>query len=278
MTKYVIRRSVGAGAFFSPCSCISTVSSVLSLIMVTAFIDEIFSSVQGEGPRIGERHIFVRFQGCHIRCRFCDTPAAIAPKGDVCRAQRSLTSWEQEEVPNPMATDRLTELCMRLAILGHSRPVLSLTGGEPLLQQDFLSVWLPQVRPAFTIYLETNGIQFETLQRVVDSIDVISMDIKLPSATGLRPFWEEHRKFLAASRGKECFVKAVITNETSREDIVTAARIISDFDPSVPFILQPSSGKTAPPPAILLAFQEIAQENLGDVRVIPQVHKMLQVP
>ncbi len=245
--------------------------------MKTAFIDEIFSSVQGEGPRIGERHIFVRFQGCHIRCRFCDTPAAIQLHGDICRAQRSLASWEQEMVQNPLTADRLSQLCTRLALPGLLQ-VLSLTGGEPLLQRDFLSAWLPQMRPAFRIYLETNGIQFEALQQVVDFIDVVSMDIKLPSATGLRPFWEEHRKFLVATRGKECFVKAVMTNDTSLDDIITAARIISSTDPSVPFILQPASGNSAPAPAMLLAFQEKALEILGDVRVIPQVHKMLQVP
>ncbi len=246
--------------------------------MVTAFIDEVFSSVQGEGPRIGERHIFVRFQGCHIRCRFCDTPAAIQPKSDVCRAQRSLTSFEHEEAPNPLTADRLSDLCTRLAVPGQSRPVLSLTGGEPLLHQDFLSAWLPRMRPAFIIYLETNGIQFKALQQVVELIDVVSMDIKLPSATGLRPFWEEHRKFLAASRGKECFVKAVVTNDTSRNDIVAAANIISQVDPSIPFVLQPATGNAAPAPAMLLVFQEKALEILGDVRVIPQVHAMLKVP
>jgi len=240
--------------------------------MVTAFIDEVFSSVQGEGPRIGERHIFVRFQGCNIRCSYCDTPAAIQTRSDICRAQRSLISWEQESVPNPLIADRLSALCTRLAVSGQSRPMLSLTGGEPLLYPDFLSAWLPRMRPAFRIYLETNGIQFEALRHVVELIDVVSMDIKLPSATGLRPFWEEHRKFLAASRGKECFIKAVVTSDTTRDDIVAC------FDPTVSFILQPATGHAAPAPAMLLAFQEIALAILGDVRVIPQMHKMLQVP
>jgi len=177
-----------------------------------------------------------------------------------------------------MTADRLSDLCARLAVPGQSRPMLSLTGGEPLLQKDFLSAWLPRMRPTFRIYLETNGIQFEALQQVVELIDVVSMDIKLPTATGLRSYWEEHRKFLAACRGKECFVKAVMTNDTSRDDLVTAAGIISRFDPTVPLILQPATGSAAPSPAMLLAFQEIALEILGDVRVIPQVHKMLRVP
>jgi 7-carboxy-7-deazaguanine synthase len=246
--------------------------------MVTALIDEVFSSVQGEGLRIGERHIFVRFQGCNIRCSYCDTPEAIQPNADICRAQRSVTSFAHEDMPNPVTVDRLSYLCSRLVIPGHTRPVLSLTGGEPLLHQDFLSAWLPKMRPAFRIYLETNGIRFDALQQVIEFIDVVSMDFKLPSATGLRPFWEEHRKFLAISRGKECFVKAVMTRETTKEEIVLAAGIISHLDPSIPFILQPATGYAAPPPAMLLAFQETALGILGDVRVIPQVHKMLRVP
>src|SRR5208282_2838076 len=44
--------------------------------MKDARINEIFASIQGEGLWIGQRHIFVRFQGCDIHCRYCDTPAA----------------------------------------------------------------------------------------------------------------------------------------------------------------------------------------------------------
>ena len=134
------------------------------------------------------------------------------------------------------------------------------------------------MRPGFRIYLETNGILVEPLEQVIELIDVVSMDMKLPSATGLRPFWDEHRKFLVASRGKECFVKAVLTSDTSEEDIVTAAGILVSVDPAIPLILQPATGPLAPAPAMLLAFQEKALALLDDVRVIPQVHTMLQVP
>ena len=246
--------------------------------MITACIDEIFSSVQGEGPRIGERHIFVRFQGCDIRCRYCDTPAATQAAGVACRAQNSTITFDYEQVPNPVSTDVLVSLCRRLAIPGVARPLLSLTGGEPLLQQRFLAAWLPRMRPAFRIYLETNGIQFMALRELADLVDVVSMDIKLPSATGLRPFWDEHQRFLAAAQGKECFAKAVVTNDTLQIDIVKAATVVADVDPTVPLIIQPASGVYAPEPARLLAFQEAAMKVLAEVRVIPQVHKMLQVP
>ncbi|MCL5059022.1 MAG: 7-carboxy-7-deazaguanine synthase QueE, partial [Actinobacteria bacterium] len=38
-----------------------------------AAVREIFSSVQGEGPYVGTRQIFIRFDGCNLSCRYCDT-------------------------------------------------------------------------------------------------------------------------------------------------------------------------------------------------------------
>lgn len=42
-----------------------------------ANLTEIFSSIQGEGPDIGRRHLFVRFYGCHRRCVYCDSPETV---------------------------------------------------------------------------------------------------------------------------------------------------------------------------------------------------------
>ena len=41
----------------------------------TATIQEIFSGIQGEGVLVGVRQIFLRFHGCQLHCRYCDTPA-----------------------------------------------------------------------------------------------------------------------------------------------------------------------------------------------------------
>ena len=38
----------------------------------TARVTEIFSSLQGEGPLMGERHLFIRFEACHMACAYCD--------------------------------------------------------------------------------------------------------------------------------------------------------------------------------------------------------------
>ena len=64
-------------------------------LMQSAYIDEIFASIQGEGPWIGQRHIFIRFRGCDISCQYCDTPAASRGAGQErpCRVQSSPDSF-----------------------------------------------------------------------------------------------------------------------------------------------------------------------------------------
>ncbi len=249
----------------------------------SAQIDEIFSSIQGEGPWVGERHIFVRFRGCDIQCRYCDTALAARRKDSEegagrCRVQRTSDSFDRELVPASIAASQLTAFCRRLSVPGASRPTISLTGGEPLLQCTFLRAWLPEMRNGYRIYLETNGLQYDAMADLQPLVDVVSMDLKLPSATGLRPFWDEHRKFLAASKGTSRYVKAVVTADTARDDVIAAAELVAEHDRSIPFVIQPAEGGLAPPAALLLAFQNAALGITGDVRVIPQVHKILCVP
>jgi 7-carboxy-7-deazaguanine synthase len=246
--------------------------------MVQAMVEEIFASIQGEGVRVGERHVFVRFQGCNIRCSFCDTPAALKPGSSGCRAQRSTEDFAFDLVPNPISGSALSLLCERLLVPGPSRPVLSLTGGEPLLHHEFLKAWLPLIHPRHRTYLETNGICHEELAGVIDLIDIVSMDIKLPSAVRTGPYWDEHRLFLATASTREVFVKSVVTADTELNDIVSAAESVASVDRAIPFILQSASGTYSPGAALLLAFQETALKILSDVRVIPQLHKVLQLP
>jgi 7-carboxy-7-deazaguanine synthase len=248
-----------------------------------ASLHEVFSSIQGEGPWTGERHIFVRFLGCDIHCRYCDTSAAKQgmpddPGSKFCRVQKSAESNEYDQIENPISSHALTEFCTRLVIPGPSHSTLSLTGGEPLLYRDFLMEWLGHARRHFRVYLETNGVHADAMLELRDLVDVISMDFKLPSATGLRPFWEEHKQFLAAARGKMLFVKVVVTKDASLDDILTSAQIIAGFDPAIPLVIQPGGGEFAPSSSLLLDFQNAALGITPDVRVIPQAHKILKVP
>jgi organic radical activating enzyme len=224
---------------------------------------------------VGQRQIFVRFIGCDMACRYCDTRLGNI---STCRAQLSGDSVSYEELPATMPADQLTVLCGRLLVPGPSRPTISLTGGEPLLHREFLRDWLPAVKKFFSVYLETNGIHDQALLTLGELIDVISMDFKLPSATGLRPFWEEHGRFLAASKGRTLFAKVVVTADTAERDVLRAARILADFDNAAPFVIQPATGMLAPGPDLIIRLQNAALGLLADVRVIPQVHPLLKLP
>src|SRR5208337_594236 len=87
---------------------------------MNAKILEIFRSIQGEGKYAGVAQVFVRFFKCNTRCVWCDTPASI---GD---GKRTYKEFSQEDLLSQV--DVLYEGC-------HS---VSITGGEPLLQKDFL--------------------------------------------------------------------------------------------------------------------------------------------
>ncbi len=69
------------------------------------------------------------------------------------------------------------------------------------------------------------------------------MDLKVPSATGMRAFWAEHRAFLevCGHYGLATWAKVVIASDTLREEIVQAARIVAETYPEAIMVLQPAS-------------------------------------
>jgi organic radical activating enzyme len=157
--------------------------------------------------------------------------------------------------------------------------VITITGGEPLLHSHFLKCLLPPLRDkAYKIHLDTNGTMPDKLNDVIDSVDVVAMDIKLPSSTKDRHFWEEHLAFLKVARAKGVFVKMVITNDTREEDIDKAVGLIEGVDSAIALILQPASEfgefKGKPDNARVMEWQKRAQAKLKDVRVMPQLHRI----
>ncbi|GFE60990.1 7-carboxy-7-deazaguanine synthase QueE [Geobacter sp. AOG2] len=243
----------------------------------SARISEIFSSIQGEGYLAGRRQVFIRLDECNLDCRYCDT---VYEKNFFCQVETAPGSGTLCALPQPPGVDGLvtlvSEWCSRLPGAHHS---ISVTGGEPLLQSEALREWLPELRRILPIHLETNGTLPVQLGRVIDSIDYISMDMKLPSTAGCgQELWHEHRRFLEAAVQRQVSVKVVIGQDTSPEEIGQVCAIVAAVERSTPLFLQPLSnaaGGVAIAAERILHLQETAAALLPDVRVIPQMHKML---
>jgi len=242
-----------------------------------AELQEMFSSVQGEGLFIGVRQVFIRFQGCNLDCRYCDTGKNA--RFDWCSMEENPGRSDFVRVKNPVSLDCVTGHLERWESLKpgihHS---ISLTGGEPLLNCDILREWLPQLRRFLPIHLETNGTLPAALSALIGSIDHISMDIKLPSVSGQSGLWDQHAKFLEIAARTSVAVKIVIGETVDDQEMVTACQMISTIGRDIPLILQPVTREDGSPgitPGKAIALQELAAGLLNDIRIIPQTHKLL---
>ena len=240
---------------------------------------ELFSSVQGEGPLVGMRQAFLRFAGCNLQCSYCDTQLAIQPN---CLIEATPGHGDLRPTPNPVALETVLAVLQRW---NRNSPglhqALSITGGEPLLAVDTLVEWLPVLKQQLPILLETNGTLPAALARVRPWLSYVSMDIKLPSTSGLPAQWEVHREFLQASAGVETYVKVVVGATTSDGEVEQSAQLIRSVDSTIPLILQPQSPSAAQSATMtalrLLDLQALASRILSQVRIIPQTHKFIGV-
>jgi len=243
-----------------------------------AHVSEIFESIQGEGIYVGQRQVFLRLIGCNMSCEYCDTPSSWAVPGqdkdNICTLK---IKHETKKLPNPVGLDEVLSSVNAIISGGDLFHSLSITGGEPLLQVDFLKELLPKIK--IKKYLETNATMPDRLEEIIDLVDIVSMDFKLPSATKCGPYYHEHMKCLKTSLKKDVFVKAVFSKDTTAKEIDEMSRLIAEIEPEVPLVLQPATAsrnfKSSPTPDQCLSFQAIAKRKLANVLVIPQVHKIL---
>jgi len=241
-----------------------------------ASLIELFSSIQGGGVLIGRRQVFLRFSGCNLSCRYCDTKFDPEP---YCRIETVPGHNDFISFTNPVALDtivgHLAGWQERFPHLHHS---LSVTGGEPLLQPEILC-WLTALQGILPVFLETNGLLVESLGKVIHFVDYISMDIKLPSTSGYEGLWDAHLSFLRLAASRNCYVKAVVSLETCLDEIGRACELIAEVSRDIPLILQPETSELTREGMgrHLLDLQEHATKILRDVRVIPQLHTIMRL-
>ncbi len=215
-------------------------------------IKEIFESIQGEGPYIGVNQLFIRFSKCNLACNYCDTDFS-----------SNLKEYSLDELINEVNNHKNI----------HS---ISLTGGEPLTESKFLNEFLKKVNKK--IYLETNGTLYKNLEEIIDYVDIISMDIKLPSSSGL-DYFESHKKFIDISvkNKKEIFLKVVFNEKITEEEIISTINLAKENNLLI--ILQPQTENNKIITSSEMLYNIFSKYiNLyKNIRLIPQVHKFMEL-
>ena len=151
-------------------------------------ISEIFHSIQGEGKRAGMPCIFLRFQGCNLRCKWCDTEYA----QDI-KAGKTFT---------------FNQIVKKVE--SFDCKFIEFTGGEPLLQENFIELIRYFSQKDYTVAIETNGsIDISKLPENVIRI----IDVKCPSSGMVEHFNIENLLYINSNDE----IKFVIANEEDYE-------------------------------------------------------------
>jgi 7-carboxy-7-deazaguanine synthase len=128
------------------------------------FITEIFKSIQGEGTRAGQPCIFVRLTGCNLRCTWCDTAYAFH-------------GGQKMSVEGVL--ERVELLNRRPDGTRSGVPLVELTGGEPLLQEEIYLLAERLLAAGYTVMVETSGERF--LGRLPKNV-IRVVDVKCPDS------------------------------------------------------------------------------------------------
>ncbi len=155
-------------------------------------VNEIFYSIQGESTYAGRPCVFVRLTGCDLRCEWCDTAYAF-------------TEGYKRSVDQVAAEVR-----------SYGCPLVEVTGGEPLLQQDVYPLLECLAGDGCTVLLETGG--HRDISRVPPAVVTI-MDVKCPgSGEAAKVDWEnlsrlrphDQIKFVVRDRADYQFARDVV--------------------------------------------------------------------
>lgn len=204
-------------------------------------VSEIFYSIQGEGIQIGLPTVFLRLFGCDLRCSWCDTMYAVEGT--------DFTTIDIDSVFNQIEDLNCRRVCI--------------TGGEPLLQKkELIDLTSKLISAEYHIVLETSGHRTPPDIFWNDNV-LISMDCKCPSS-GM----DKKMDINLFEKLRHCDqLKFVIKDE---KDYSYAKQMLETYNIKANIIFQPVDDLD-----MKWLFESVLKDNLNNVRVITQLHKMV---
>lgn len=212
-------------------------------------INEIFTSIEGEGIRTGAIATFIRIAGCNLRCSWCDTAYAINRDAGVEMSIGDIISILKESKIGKV----------------------TVTGGEPLSGSEGGQLIRELLRQKYEVNLETNGsFSAKALMDYAEGTGksfIVTMDWKLPSSNMERFMYMKYVNEL-----RPCDVlKFVVQDET---DLTRAHEVVSNIKAGTrPYIyLSPVWGKMTAEKLVEAVKQ---WDTPHDIRVQLQLHKLI---
>lgn len=224
-------------------------------------INEIFCSLQGEGRYAGTSTIFVRFSGCNLRCRYCDTKKALS-SSKFCKYEKLPFSGQFIKIKNNLTAQQIALLIKSIKT---TTRMISFTGGEPLLFPEVIKELISLLGPKYTYLLETNGTLYKNLKVLKNAIDIFSIDIK-------RGQEKNNIKFCKLLKNKNKYLKIVLEDKLNPEILV---KTIKSCDCQEVY-LQPEYGKKINNKKLEKLIYLLAKEKIN-FKYLPQLHKILKI-
>lgn len=232
-------------------------------------LSEIFTSIEGEGILFGTKTMFVRLAGCPLKCHWCDTPYALPM-----------------ESGSDYSIDEVKELISKN--LHPNTFKVNFTGGEPLVQHEAVVELAKFVRQkGLRTYLESACYDSARFAKVLPHIDLVKVEFKLKDSKVVeeKNYGSLLRNELdclkqAINSGKTSYIKVVVTNSSSLKEFKELVHEV--FKVAKPaeiagFIIQPSYKIDEPTLNVLFGFYDAVYPVYDQVRVVPQLHKVIGV-
>ena len=207
-------------------------------------INEIFTSIEGEGIRMGYPVTFIRLYGCNLNCSYCDTRYS-------CEGQAGTEM-------------NVSEVIEKVKEAGVER--ITLTGGEPLIHKNAEELVDGLVNEGFEVNIETNG-SVDIYPYIKKENVIITMDYKSISSGENSKMNPANLRYLR----NQDVLKFVVGN---KEDLNDMKRIIEIYSPSCNIFVSPIFTKIELSDIV----DYIKDNKLNDCRIQVQLHKIIWEP
>ena len=218
-------------------------------------VSEVFRSIQGEGVTMGRSAVFIRFAGCNLKCKWCDTSYAWAAGSN----------------------EPMEEVFRMIYNLHKDGDMIIFTGGEPMIQDERELKELCYLIQAYLnceIVIETNGLILPSPE-LFNLIDHFSVSPKLKSATDTEFPLYTLKQWEGLAKKGNIQLKFVIQDAddfSEFTELVTHTTAPENFQ----WVLQPEYSRAKEIYEMLPKWVDKFTPFLrGRIRYLPQIHKIM---